>query len=136
MKAISDRAYGETANLWSQFINEKRAKLPAGGVPPMGQWEAEFANSRAVKEIKAKAKADSLNYMKQAEAEMTSQSLAGVPAGTPGAEKAALVPPVITDTSTNAAPPAPKGSNPPPDKQKNKSSSTGKPSLSDIIKKQ
>ena len=114
LKAISDRAYGDTANLWSQFINEKRAQLPPGGVPPMGQWEAEFANSRAVKEIKAKAKADSLNYMKQAEAEMTSQSLAGVPTGTPGAEKAALVPPVITDTSPNAAPPSPKGSNPPP----------------------
>jgi hypothetical protein len=134
LKAISDRAYGETANLWSQFINEKRAKLPPGGVPPMGQWEAEFANSPQVKEIKARAKADSLNYMKQAQAEMTSQSLAPVPAGTPGAEKAALVPPVITDTASNANPSV-AGSNPPPTKKQNKNTESGRPALSDIIKK-
>lgn len=121
LKAISDRAYGETANLWAQFINEKRAQLPPGGVPPMGQWEAEFANSPQVKEIKARAKADSLNYMKQAQAEMTSQSLASVPAGTPGAEKAPLVPPVITDTSPNAGP-SPSGSKPPPPPKSNSNS--------------
>ena len=103
LKAISDRAYGETANLWAQFINNKRSQLAPGAVPPMGQWEAEFANSPEVKGIKAKAKAESLSYMQDAQAEMKAQSLAPVTAGTPGADKQnAVIPPAISGQSNTS----------------------------------
>jgi hypothetical protein len=129
LKAISDRAYGETANLWAQFINEKRAQLPAGAVPPMGQWEAEFANSASLKDIKTRAKADSLAYLKKSQPEMEQLSVTPAQAlSTPTIAAAAPPPAAGPVVSENVGKPAPKKSAPPPPASKSKKS------LADIFK--
>jgi hypothetical protein len=130
LKAISDKYYGDASNLWSQFVDQKRSQLRNGEIPPMGKWQAEFANSPQLIQLRTKAKEDSNAYLKASEAEVKAKSSETLPVGTPGAAPAAVgvAPPPVEAEKSGGKPQPNKSAKPPANKP------AGKRPILDIIK--
>jgi hypothetical protein len=128
LKAISDKYYGDAANLFAQFIDAKRSQLRNGEIPPMGKWQAEFANSPEIIALRAKAKADSNVYLQSTQAEIAAKNAEKLPAGTVGVSPATVAAPPPDETNQSNKTQPRNSAKPPVSKP------AGKRSILDIIK--